>query len=201
MHTGSRRRSSSGGRWTHRSAPTVELRQKTPIISSSSAIDGRRQGPPIYVSRPASLPYMTRLMAWSDFWWRQGLWPDRPSLPMSTFDQAATIERERERSRRLIFTCICGGLSQVVQLSVSVQVSICPFFHCRCLGVIFIVWFVLLAIFLGSLYLVPSPWVAAENDPTSFFQTGTTMFNSIDLNGATEKGDFRVSYTNLNQPY
>jgi len=48
-------------------------------------------------------------------------------------------------------------------------------------------------------YLQPSPWVAAENGPTSIFQTGTTMFNSIDLNGATEKGDFRVSYTNLNQ--
>jgi len=48
-------------------------------------------------------------------------------------------------------------------------------------------------------YLVPSPWVAAENDPTSFFQTGTTMFNSIQLDGANEKGDFRLGYTNLDQ--
>lgn len=48
-------------------------------------------------------------------------------------------------------------------------------------------------------YLVPSPWVAAENDPTSVFKTGVTMFNSIDLSGASEKGDFRLGYTNLNQ--
>ncbi len=48
-------------------------------------------------------------------------------------------------------------------------------------------------------YLQPSPWVAAENDPTSYFKTGTTMFNSVDLNGANEKGDFRLGYTNLNQ--
>ncbi|MEL4455534.1 SusC/RagA family TonB-linked outer membrane protein [Lutimonas vermicola] len=52
---------------------------------------------------------------------------------------------------------------------------------------------------LEDTYLVPRPWVAAENDPTTFFKTGVTMFNSIDLNGANEKGDFRLGYTNLDQ--
>jgi TonB-linked SusC/RagA family outer membrane protein len=48
-------------------------------------------------------------------------------------------------------------------------------------------------------YLQPTPWVAAENDPSSMFQTGVTMFNSVDLNGANEKGEFRLGYTNFNQ--
>ena len=48
-------------------------------------------------------------------------------------------------------------------------------------------------------YLQPSPWVAAENDPNSYFQTGSTLFNSVALDGANEKGSFRLGYTNMNQ--
>jgi len=52
---------------------------------------------------------------------------------------------------------------------------------------------------LTDTYLVPTPWVAAENDPTTYFKTGVTKFNSVDVNGAYEKGQFRLGYTNLDQ--
>ncbi|NOQ91883.1 MAG: SusC/RagA family TonB-linked outer membrane protein [Flavobacteriaceae bacterium] len=48
-------------------------------------------------------------------------------------------------------------------------------------------------------YLQPTPWVAAENDPTTFFQTGTVLTNSVSLSGGNEQGNFRLGYTNLNQ--
>ena len=48
-------------------------------------------------------------------------------------------------------------------------------------------------------YLQPRPWVAPENDPTTYFETGTTLFNSVALDGGNEQGTFRMGYTNLNQ--
>ena len=48
-------------------------------------------------------------------------------------------------------------------------------------------------------YLQPRPYLASENDPTTFFQTGTTLFNSVALDGGNEQGTFRLGYTNLNQ--
>jgi len=44
-----------------------------------------------------------------------------------------------------------------------------------------------------------TPWVAGANDPTTFFQTGVQMFNTVTLNGGNEKGTFNLGYTNLNQ--
>jgi len=44
-----------------------------------------------------------------------------------------------------------------------------------------------------------TPWVAGKNDPSSVFETGVTMFNSVALDGGNEKGAFRLGYTNLNQ--
>jgi TonB-linked SusC/RagA family outer membrane protein len=41
------------------------------------------------------------------------------------------------------------------------------------------------------------PWVAAENTPVEFFETQTTLNNSIALAGGTDKTAFRLSYTNL----
>ncbi len=44
-----------------------------------------------------------------------------------------------------------------------------------------------------------TPWVAAENGPESVFETGTTLFNSISLDGGSEKGQFKIGYTKLDQ--
>jgi len=52
---------------------------------------------------------------------------------------------------------------------------------------------------LPETYGKASPWVAVENDPTSVFETGVTMFNSIALDGSNEQGSFRLGYTKLNQ--
>lgn len=41
------------------------------------------------------------------------------------------------------------------------------------------------------------PWVAAENTPVDFFETQTTLNNSIAFAGGNEKTTFRMSYTNL----
>ncbi|UBM57864.1 SusC/RagA family TonB-linked outer membrane protein [Marinilongibacter aquaticus] len=46
-------------------------------------------------------------------------------------------------------------------------------------------------------YGQPMPWVAAQNDPNSFFQTQTIWNNSIALNGGNDQGAFRVNYTNF----
>ena len=48
-------------------------------------------------------------------------------------------------------------------------------------------------------YLTATPWVAAKNDPTTLFQTGVTLTNSISIAGSDEKGSFRLGYTNLDQ--
>ncbi len=45
-------------------------------------------------------------------------------------------------------------------------------------------------------YLQKSPWVAAENDPSTFFQTAFSTNNTITFSGSNEKTDFRTTYSN-----
>lgn len=42
------------------------------------------------------------------------------------------------------------------------------------------------------------PWVAAENGPITFFETPVSYTNSIAIDNATDKGNYRISYTNSN---
>jgi len=44
-----------------------------------------------------------------------------------------------------------------------------------------------------------TPWVAAENDPLSFFNTAVTTVNSVSFVGGTDKSTYRLGYTNFNQ--
>lgn len=44
-------------------------------------------------------------------------------------------------------------------------------------------------------YGKPRPWVAAANGPTSFFETSVGTSNSVYLDGATDKGYFKLGYT------
>ncbi len=39
------------------------------------------------------------------------------------------------------------------------------------------------------------PWVAAANDPTSFFETAFSTINSVVLDGGSDKGNFKLGYT------
>lgn len=39
-------------------------------------------------------------------------------------------------------------------------------------------------------------WQAAENDPTTFFETAINKTNTVELSGYNEKGSFRIGYTN-----
>ncbi len=48
-----------------------------------------------------------------------------------------------------------------------------------------------------STYLQPKPWLAAKNGPGTFFETGTTSFNSVSLDGGDDKGTFRIGFTKL----
>lgn len=43
------------------------------------------------------------------------------------------------------------------------------------------------------------PWVASPNGIDYFFQTGMRYINSIAFDGATDKGSFRLSYTNYDE--
>ena len=43
----------------------------------------------------------------------------------------------------------------------------------------------------------PLPWVAAQNDPSTFFEQQVTYNNSVDLTGGNEFGAFRLGYTNF----
>jgi len=43
-----------------------------------------------------------------------------------------------------------------------------------------------------------TPWVAGENGPETFFETGVSYTNSVDVTGGTEKSTYRFSYTNQN---
>lgn len=44
-------------------------------------------------------------------------------------------------------------------------------------------------------YKKATPWVAAENDPSTFYQTAVTSNQSISIDGGGEKGTFKVGYT------
>jgi len=44
-------------------------------------------------------------------------------------------------------------------------------------------------------YHKKTPWVAAKNDPSTFYQTGFTTNNSIMLDGASDKGSIKLGYT------
>jgi len=43
-----------------------------------------------------------------------------------------------------------------------------------------------------------TPWVAAKNDPKSFFQKSTTYTNNVNLSGGDEKGAYNLGFTNIN---
>ncbi|OZI09144.1 SusC/RagA family TonB-linked outer membrane protein [Siphonobacter sp. BAB-5385] len=45
----------------------------------------------------------------------------------------------------------------------------------------------------------PTPWVAHPDNVNQFFKTGKTYTNNISLTGGSDKGDFRLSLTDLNQ--
>ncbi len=44
-------------------------------------------------------------------------------------------------------------------------------------------------------YRQATPWVAAANDPSSFFQTATSSNQSVFVDGASDKGSFKLGYT------
>ena len=46
-------------------------------------------------------------------------------------------------------------------------------------------------------YQKATPFVAAKNDPSKFFQTPFTHSNTVSFNGGNDKGAFNLSYTNL----
>lgn len=45
----------------------------------------------------------------------------------------------------------------------------------------------------------PTPWVAHPDNVNQFFRTGKTYTNNVSVTGGSEKGDFRLSLTDLNQ--
>jgi TonB-linked SusC/RagA family outer membrane protein len=47
--------------------------------------------------------------------------------------------------------------------------------------------------------VIPTPWVAYPNNMRDFFKTGNTYFNNVALSGGNDKGNFRLSYTSLDQ--
>lgn len=44
-----------------------------------------------------------------------------------------------------------------------------------------------------------TPWIARPDNVKNFYDTGVTTTNSIGLTGGSDKGDFRIAYTNLYQ--
>lgn len=48
-------------------------------------------------------------------------------------------------------------------------------------------------------YGQPLPWVAAEHDPSYFFETAVTLSNSVQVAGGGENSTYRFSYQNLSQ--
>lgn len=48
-------------------------------------------------------------------------------------------------------------------------------------------------------YMKKTPWVAAENGPEYFFKNSLSLTNSVEVNGNSDNGTFRLSYTNLDQ--
>lgn len=47
--------------------------------------------------------------------------------------------------------------------------------------------------------ITATPWVADKDGVKNFFNTGRTLTNNVALVGSNQNGDFRLSYTNLNQ--
>jgi TonB-linked SusC/RagA family outer membrane protein len=47
--------------------------------------------------------------------------------------------------------------------------------------------------------ITATPWVADKDNLKNFLETGTTFTNNVALVGANSNGDFRLSYTNLDQ--
>jgi len=45
------------------------------------------------------------------------------------------------------------------------------------------------------------PWEAQPNNIRSFFETGSTFNHNVSLDGATEKGSYRISYSNFDQKF
>ncbi len=44
-----------------------------------------------------------------------------------------------------------------------------------------------------------TPWKAADNDPSTFFETATSITNSIQVTGGSEQSTYRFSYQNMQQ--
>ncbi|MGY3088844.1 TonB-linked SusC/RagA family outer membrane protein [Hymenobacter sp. UYAg731] len=42
-----------------------------------------------------------------------------------------------------------------------------------------------------------TPWVAAANDPSTFFETARTLNNSVTIDGGNEKGTFKLGYNSV----
>ena len=47
--------------------------------------------------------------------------------------------------------------------------------------------------------IIPTPWISHPNNVRSFFNTGDMLTNSLAISGGSSKGNYRFSYTNLNQ--
>ncbi len=48
-------------------------------------------------------------------------------------------------------------------------------------------------------YMQKTPWVAGANDPTTFFETGLSTSNNVEIAGGDEETTYRLSYTNFDQ--
>ena len=47
--------------------------------------------------------------------------------------------------------------------------------------------------------IIPTPWVSYPNNISDFFGTGVTESNSVSLSNGNEQGNYRISYSNVNQ--
>lgn len=47
--------------------------------------------------------------------------------------------------------------------------------------------------------ITPTPWVSQPDNINEFFETGLTLSNNVSLEGANDKSNIRLSWTNLNQ--
>ena len=47
--------------------------------------------------------------------------------------------------------------------------------------------------------IIPTPWQAHPDNVSGFFETGLTLSNNVAVSGGNESGNFRLSYTNLDQ--
>ncbi len=49
----------------------------------------------------------------------------------------------------------------------------------------------------GGLPITPSPWVSNPNNLRDFYQTGNTLTNNLSFGSAFDRGNFRVSFTDM----